>query len=85
MKSTRWLAVVGCLALLAGCQALGKALDEGGPKFKAKSRPTETATAFTLTRLAKQVQRLESEQMKLERDQADLERQRDTLQQLVAA
>ncbi len=77
MKSTRWLAVLGCLALLAGCQGVGRALDEGGPKFKAEPRQTETTTAFTLTRLAKQVQRLESEQMKQEQEQADLERQRD--------
>lgn len=85
MRPPRWLAVVGCVVLLMGCEAVGKALTEGGPEYRAGPQAFGGRGGPTLERLAMKIERLESEQVKLEMGQADLERQRDWFEQEAAA
>lgn len=85
MRPAQLLALLGCLVLLLGCEAVGKALTQGGPEFKPGAGATTGSGASFVERLARKVERLESEQMKLERDQANLERERDQLVQGISA
>jgi tetratricopeptide (TPR) repeat protein len=85
MNHKKWLAVAGCFFLLMGCEGVKKALNEGGPEYRAGPQPIAGGEVSNVEVLANKVNQMESDQAQLERAQLDLEQQRDRLKQEISA